>query len=165
MISFKEFYDKSETSWRKECQLVSFQGSGSGGQKRNRVYSGVRFVHSSGSQGESCDHREVKRNEKEALIRLKLNIAYEQFKDCNIESGDYFKQFTGKISINHELYPSFVLYSLHYLNFYKGFPTEVSASLGMSNSKLIRQWSKDKRLFTQINKIRLSYELKALKST
>jgi hypothetical protein len=60
----------------KDCGQARFQGSGPGGQKRNRVYSGVRLTHvPSGLTAECVDSRASGRNVGEALSRLRLVIA------------------------------------------------------------------------------------------
>jgi hypothetical protein len=60
----------------KDCGQARFQGSGPGGQKRNRVYSGVRLTHGpSGLTAECVDSRASGRNVGEALSRLRLVIA------------------------------------------------------------------------------------------
>lgn len=60
----------------KDCGQARFQGSGPGGQKRNRVYSGVRLTHvPSGLTAECVDSRASGRNVGEALSRLRLAIA------------------------------------------------------------------------------------------
>ena len=56
----------------KDCGQARFQGSGPGGQKRNRVYSGVRLTHGpSGLTAECVDSRASGRNVGEALSRLR----------------------------------------------------------------------------------------------
>lgn len=60
----------------KDCGQARFQGSGPGGQKRNRVYSGVRLTHGpSGLTAECVDSRASGRNVGKALSRLRLSIA------------------------------------------------------------------------------------------
>jgi hypothetical protein len=58
------------------CVQSPFQGPGPGGQKRNRVYSGVRLSHpGSGLAAEASENREARRNLEDALHRLRLAMA------------------------------------------------------------------------------------------
>ena len=60
----------------RRCVQAPFQGPGPGGQKRNRVYSGVRLTHpESGLAGEASESREARRNLEDALHRLRLAMA------------------------------------------------------------------------------------------
>ena len=60
----------------RRCAQSPFQGPGPGGQKRNRVYSGVRLVHAeSGLSAEASERREARRNLEDALRRLRLAMA------------------------------------------------------------------------------------------
>lgn len=60
----------------RECDQSPFQGPGPGGQKRNRVYSGVRLRHApSGLSAEASERREARRNLEDALHRLRLALA------------------------------------------------------------------------------------------
>lgn len=75
-----------ETLWRalllppesllNECRRETYQGSGAGGQKRNRVRSGIRLIHEKlGLRAENCEHREAMRNVEAATRVLRLAIA------------------------------------------------------------------------------------------
>jgi hypothetical protein len=56
---------------RKDFDRDTFRCPGKGGQNVNKRDSGVRFTHrDSGAVGKSCTHREQKRNEEEAFLRL-----------------------------------------------------------------------------------------------
>ena len=60
----------------RRCAQSPFQGPGPGGQKRNRVYSGVRLVPcQSGFSAEASERREARRNLEDALHRLRLAMA------------------------------------------------------------------------------------------
>lgn len=63
--------EDSETL-RRHCVFQPYQAQGPGGQKRNRVYSGMRAVHgSSGIQAQAHERREAERNRQAALLRLR----------------------------------------------------------------------------------------------
>jgi hypothetical protein len=59
-----------------QCRRETYQGSGPGGQKRNRVRSGIRLIHSAADiRAENCEHREAGRNVEAATRGLRLQIA------------------------------------------------------------------------------------------
>jgi hypothetical protein len=61
---------------RRTCEFQAYQAQGPGGQKRNRVYSGMRAVHSaSGLQAQAHDRREAERNRITAIRRLREHLA------------------------------------------------------------------------------------------
>ena len=58
------------------CEQQPYQGSGPGGQSRNRSYSALRLTHrETGVQASAADHREGARNRAAALERLRLELA------------------------------------------------------------------------------------------
>jgi hypothetical protein len=59
-----------------QCRRETYQGSGPGGQKRNRVRSGIRLIHSTTDlRAENCENREAGRNVEAATRGLRLQIA------------------------------------------------------------------------------------------
>jgi protein subunit release factor B len=55
----------------KDCEVSTFKGSGSGGQKRNKTSSGIRIKHvPSGAIGQSSDAREQGLNKRHAFQRM-----------------------------------------------------------------------------------------------
>ena len=62
----------------KHCKQTSFQGSGPGGQHRNRVRTGVRLEHlATGIRAEGSEFRESVRNRSAALERLRIRLVLE----------------------------------------------------------------------------------------
>lgn len=54
-----------------ELKMQTFTVSGAGGQGRDHVNTGVRFVHpESGATGECREHREQGRNKRAALVKM-----------------------------------------------------------------------------------------------
>ncbi len=61
---------------RRQCAFQAYQAQGPGGQKRNRVYSGMRAVHApSGFQAQAHERREAERNRSAAVLRLREKFA------------------------------------------------------------------------------------------
>ncbi len=151
-----------EASWRKHCQLVPFQGSGAGGQKRNRVYSGARWVHPCGLQGESAEHREVKFNTRTALQALRTEVAFHYYREFEVQYPPNLSAYKGRIDQNNWDYPLFVVFSLASLYRKEGHLSGVSLLLGWTTSSLTRQWGRDKRVWTEVQKIRDEFGQKRL---
>lgn len=55
----------------KDCEVSAFKGSGSGGQARNKISSGIRIHHPpSNAVGRASDSREQHRNKRTAFLRM-----------------------------------------------------------------------------------------------
>ena len=62
----------------KDCDVIPYRGSGSGGQKRNKTFSAIRVVHrESGAVGECENHREQIQNKREAFKRMAGKLGLE----------------------------------------------------------------------------------------
>src|SRR4051812_15235604 len=112
----------------KRCRQDRFQASGPGGQKRNRVYSGVRLTHSdTGLSVEACARRESLRNLEDALHRLRLELALAAVSTGSdsdpasaltpaAAAGNFRgPEFRPDASAAHQDYPGFALRALHQL--------------------------------------------------
>ena len=152
---------RPQSEWKKECTLEKFQGKGPGGQKRNRVYSGVRLVHPNGFTVEAVTHREVQRNEQDAYRKITLEAAFDYAP--YVERGlsmalPYFQKFqNNRINENNDFYAAFCCFSVAAITLDRGRTQLAAEHSGWSSSALIRQWGRDKRLWTEINKLRQKF--------
>jgi hypothetical protein len=153
------------------CRQARFQGSGPGGQKRNRVYSGVRLSHpASGLTGECVDSRASARNVSEALARLRLNLAlaavapqgnWSVTRDrLDFAGGPPFRPGANPA---HADYPRFALRALHLLNGHGGQLAPAAASLGCTASALTRFFKAEKAVWAKAREIRVANGLHPLK--
>ncbi|MEO6095607.1 MAG: peptide chain release factor-like protein [Fibrobacteria bacterium] len=152
----------------RRCRQARFQGSGPGGQKRNRVYSGVRVTHTdSGISAESVDSRASLRNLEAAVARLRLSLALsaaylERHPDeCLAEVPQ--SVFRVGASASHEDYPRFLLRALHWLAWHKGQVAAAAAALDCTASALTRFFKTDKAAWARTRGIRADNGLHPLK--
>lgn len=152
----------------RQCRQARFQGSGPGGQKRNRVYSGVRVSHrDSGLSAESVDSRASLRNLDAAVERLRLGMALSaRLTDCDPDqgaAGSLQAPFRAGASASHEDYPRFLLRALHHLAWHRGQLAPAAAALGCTASALTRFFKADKAAWAKAREIREANGLHALK--
>jgi hypothetical protein len=156
----------------RHCRQSRFQGSGPGGQKRNRVYSGVRVTHAgTGLTAESVDSRASLRNLHAALGRLRLNLA------LSAAIGDRAPEnepaaclaampqppFRPGANPDHEDYPRLLLRALHLLAWHGGQLAPAAAALDCTASALTRFFKADKAAWTKAREIREANGLHPLK--
>jgi hypothetical protein len=146
------------------CRQARFQGSGPGGQKRNRVYSGIRLTHpDSGITAESVDGRSAQRNLLDALARLRLNLALSaSLEGCDPSGIDAAPsqeasprpEFRTGANPAHPDFPGFALRALHHLDWNRGRTAPAADALGCSASALTRFLKADKAVWTKAREIR-----------
>ncbi len=65
-----------DNEFERDCRLETLRRSGPGGQNRNKVETGVRIYHiPSGCVGEATERRYQGENRKQALFRLRMELA------------------------------------------------------------------------------------------
>ncbi len=167
----------------KACKQARFQGSGPGGQKRNRVYSGIRLTHeASGLYVESDASRESRRNLEDALHRLRIELALSVLSEKGgkakqpvttenqdqawvIESTAAFQHpdFRTQASPSHVDFPILALRAIYFLNKYDGQIAAAAKSLNCTASALTRFLKLDKTVWTAARRIREAHGLHPLK--
>ncbi|MBW8887511.1 MAG: peptide chain release factor-like protein [Fibrobacteres bacterium] len=170
----------------KQCLQARFQGSGPGGQKRNRVYSGVRLTHpASGLSAESVDSRASARNLGEALSRLRLAIALAAAPADPAEAGNDPEKDPGNAAVtkapghpadpapatpfraganpSHPDYARGALRALSLLRFHAGQLAPAAAALGCTPSALTRYLKEEKAVWARAREIRIGKGLHPLK--
>jgi len=166
----------------KQCLQSRFQGSGPGGQKRNRVYSGVRLTHGpSGLTAECVDSRASARNVGEALSRLRLALALaaapagrtvtgEEPSNPEVTPGDIPRDdapaagpFRAGANPSHPDYARGALLALSRLRFHAGQLAPAAAALGCTPSALTRFLKEEKSVWARAREIRIGNGLHPLK--
>ena len=158
----------SEADLLKQCRQARFQGSGPGGQKRNRVYSGVRVTHAaSGLSAESVDSRASLKNLGAAVSRLRMGLALAAAyaerdpQACLAESPQ--PPFRAGANPAHRDYPLFLLRALHLLAWNGGQLAPAAEALGCTASALTRFFKADKAAWAKARGIREANGLHPLK--
>ena len=155
----------------KQCRQSRFQGSGPGGQKRNRIYSGVRLSHmGSGLTGECVDSRASARNVGEALARLRLGLALSAIAPggnrdateppAGLAGGPAFRAGANPA---HADYARFALRALSRFEAHGGQVAPAAAALGCTASALTRFLKAEKAVWAKAKAVREAYGLHALK--
>ena len=141
-----------------QCRRTSYQASGPGGQKRNRVYSAMRLDHPpSELRAESGAHREAARNLKDALHKLRLQLALHGARLFAPDSGESFEYPAGfaafRMPINpgHADFPPNVLRALLAFRVHGCEPRGAAESLGVSTSALVRFLKLEKSVLALAN--------------
>lgn len=155
----------------RKCIQSRYQGSGPGGQKRNRVYSGVRLTHAaSGLSAESVASRSSQRNLETALSRLRLRIALstglsgsDPAEVAGAAEGMLQREFRANANPEHEAFPGFALRALHHLAWHRGQSAPAAAALGCTASALTRFLKSDKAVWSAARAIREANGLHPLK--
>ena len=167
-----------------DCRQTRFQGSGPGGQKRNRVYSGVRLSHAaSGLAAECVDSRASARNVGEALSRLRLALALAAAPapgGSREDTGDIPGRrerpvdalpadpapgapFRSGANPSHPDYARCALRALTLLRSHAGQLAPAAAALGCTPSALARFLKAEKAVWARAREIRMGNGLHPLK--
>lgn len=148
----------------KQCRQSRFQGSGPGGQKRNRVYSGVRLTHEdSGLTGECVDSRASGRNVGEALARLRMRLALAAAATTGGRDPAPGSGFRAAANPSHPDYPRFALRALLQLSGNGGQVAPAAVALACTASALTRFLKGDKAVWARAREIRTAHGLHPLK--
>jgi hypothetical protein len=146
-----------------ECRQSRFQGSGPGGQKRNRVYSGVRVNHpASGLSAESVDSRASARNLDAAVARLRLALALAGAAGADGDPAPGLP-FRSAANPSHPDYARGALRALALLRAHAGQLAPSAAALGCTPSALTRFLKEEKAVWARAREIRVGNGLHPLK--
>ena len=157
----------------RECRRERYQGSGPGGQKRNRVLSGVRLLHNATAlRAESSEHRQGERNVAAALIRLRLEMAIElgrcvldqSLSDIKIKDLLSLEAHRFRLaSSSHPDYPICAGLALISFAAKQGRVADASKEFKISGSAFTRFLRADKKIWAFALELRQSFHLGPLK--
>jgi putative hydrolase of the HAD superfamily len=150
-----------------KCRREAYQASGAGGQKRNRVMSGIRLIHPSGIRAQDCSGREAQRNLETALFKLRIEMAWAAAESLpeNFKILEMIAPFAAnKISLEHEKYPLILAWILHVLKATHGDVSKLAKATGWTSSAWVRQIHKDSRLWQEVQALRSAGGRPLLKS-
>ncbi len=169
----------------RECRRETYQGSGAGGQKRNRVRSGVRLVHTTtGLRAENCEHREALRNVEAATRGLRLAMAL-TLGELAAEASGELPGFAGaapkvdgpnpvlatalrtrfrvEANSHHEDFAVTAAMALTALMQNQGRLADTAKQLGITGSALTRHFKADKAIWSAVLRLREKAGLPGLK--
>ena len=154
------------------CIRQAYQGSGAGGQKRNRVYSGIRLIDKSAQvSGSSCEFREAKKNLNKAILNLRMNLALAAFEELQntLEGESYSSQLLDKVKSwdwahypkirfpihsDHFEFPLLTFQALVLIKLYQGEIRPLANFFNCSSSKVIKFLKADKTTLQRVQTFR-----------
>ncbi len=150
------------------CQLERLRRSGPGGQRRNKVETGVRLHHRpTGLVGEATERRSALQNQQAALQRLRYLLALRIRSTPASEPGPLWQARSrgGRLAINpdHPDAPALLAEALDVLHSLEWNHQSAASHLGVSSTQLIRLLSLDPRALQQLNDARAERGLAPLR--
>ena len=154
---------------QRDCSVTHTKGSGPGGQHRNKVQTAVVLKHRpTGLTGSASDSRSQTQNAAAALFRLRLRFALElrsglteQPVASALWRGRIDKAGRLKVNEAHQDFPALLSEALDCFWYTKDVK-EAAATLGVSNSQLLKFLKQEPRAFQLVNGVRASKGLKPL---
>jgi len=146
-----EWLSMSDAALLADCSRDDLSGGGSGGQKRDRKYSGIRLSHRpSGISVVSTVSRSRRRNESDALSKLRMALAL----NVRCEPPEDVSAVSAAVSSNARLKPSVVadIFDILDVNGYR--LGDVARSIGVSTGRLTKVLSRDKAAWRRLSEIR-----------
>jgi hypothetical protein len=152
-----------------DCQTRRQRRSGPGGQHRNKVETAVVITHApSGVQGEASERRSQEQNRRQALFRLRVNLALLiRTEKCDEPPSRLWQQrcIGGRlvISSEHDDFPAILAEALDVLTARDFQPRAAAEHLGCSPSQLVRLLRIEPRALKWVNQQRRDRGLPPMK--
>jgi len=157
-----------------QCELRQVRRSGPGGQRRNKVSTGIVLRHKpTGIEAEATERRSQAENRRVALFRLRLNLA---LKVRSVGGGEADRRRkpselwrrrvrAGRISISptHRHFPALLAEALDTIAALGTDVAQAAAGLQVSSSQLVRLLAKEPRALALVNQWRAEQGLRALR--
>lgn len=150
-----------------ECDLERLRRSGPGGQRRNKVETGVRLAHRrTGLVAEAFESRSSQQNLQAALSRLRWRLALEVRAEASSEPSSLWtsrrKGLRLAVSAEHADAPRLVAEALDQLIAADWHLPAAAGRLGVSSSQLVRLLQLDPRALAVVNRRRAEVGLRPL---
>jgi hypothetical protein len=159
MPSRTDYLNMTDDELLAVCRTDRFRASGPGGQHRNKTDSAVRVTVKDTEISASCvDHRSQHQNRREAVKRLRFEIALALREEAAPWQGAW------KIGRKDRRYPGFAGALLDALDECEYSVGDAGRLLGTSTGRLVRILAGDTRLWALVNQQREKRGLKALRA-
>ena len=158
-----------ESELMNDCDVKRTRGSGPGGQHRNKVETAIVLTHRpTGVMGTASERRSQKDNQREAMFRLRVNLALEVRYDRDGDQvSDLWKSRCrgGSISVNakHADFPSILAEALDHLSTDDMNVKASAERLGCSVSQLVKFLKVEPRALELVNNRRKELDLRTLR--
>ncbi|MGL1901505.1 MAG: hypothetical protein OCC49_05185 [Fibrobacterales bacterium] len=148
----------------KRCRSSNYQSQGAGGQKRNKVKSGIRLTLTGTSyETTSCEQRSPKANTVDAVRKLKISIALGERHTITDFTTIQFPGSETRISIKNPLYYLFIKQVLDVLVMQNGELKATAQLFKLTSSALNRIFHKEKKFIEKVQEVRRTFDLPPLK--
>lgn len=126
------------------CTLKGFQGSGPGGQHRNKTNTGVLLtLREYNLEIKSCEARSAKENKVHALHRMQMALAL-QVRETPPDVEMPFPGSNGHIQPSNPLFPLFIAHVFDRMAQKNGDTKEAAQAFGLTPSALVKILRQDK---------------------
>lgn len=137
------------------CTLKGFQGSGPGGQHRNKTNTGVCLkLPAYNLEIKSCESRSVSENKTHALHRMQLALALYVREEPKNPEKLKFPGSNGRVQPSNPGYPQFIADVLDIANANGGDTKEAAKAFGLSPTALTKILHADKHVLKAMQDIR-----------
>lgn len=147
----------NDTELLAQCQLKSFQGSGPGGQHRNKTNTGVHLkLLPFNLEIRCCEDRSAMMNRLHALSRLRIKLALQ----IRSEVGPIlaFPGSNGHINPDNKAFPAFLAQVFDHLEIQSGEIRPVAELWKLSPSALLRILGQEKSVWEALQTLRRKYD-------
>jgi len=153
----------------KSCDIRRQRRSGPGGQHRNKVETAIFIEHRpTGVTAEASERRSQEANRRQAIFRLRLNLAVEVRGEVDADAPSELWAHRcrgGKIAVNpqHDDFPALLAEALDHIHAREGDVKAAAEALGCSTSQLVKLLGKEPPALASVNRLRAAHGLHALK--
>jgi len=142
-----------------QCEVRARKASGPGGQRRNKVETGVVLVHRpTGTRAEATERRDRPSNERAALARLRLNLALAVRREPGTRPSPLWRARAGggriRVSPAHPDFPALLAEALDVLHAHDLDARAAAGRLGVTASQLVKLVKQEPRALAAWNAAR-----------
>ena len=156
----------------KQVEITRVKRSGPGGQRRNKVETGVVMKHiPTGITAEASEKRSQVENRRTAVLRLRPKLAIEIRCDCDNERklSELWKSrcVSGQLKVNpsHNDFPALLCEAIDWLAAFNWNVKDVTTKLECSTSQLVKFLAKEPLALQQLNRHRAEQGLNPLSAS